>query len=46
MLPTILSISMVNGFWGLTRSECSLRYRVSDDFLEAEGIDAWLVGEG
>jgi hypothetical protein len=20
------------------------RYRVSDDFLEAEGIDAWLVG--
>ena len=42
--PLHLQVRRANGQW--VTLEAGHRYRVSDDFLEAEGIDAWLVGEG
>jgi hypothetical protein len=42
--PLHLQVRRANGQW--VTLEAGHRYRVSDEFLEAEGIDAWLVGEG
>ena len=42
--PLHLQVRRANGQW--VTLEAGHRYRVSDDFLEAGGIDAWLVGEG
>jgi hypothetical protein len=42
--PLHLQVRRANGQW--VTLEAGHRYRVSDEFLEAEGIDAWLAGEG
>lgn len=40
--PLHLQVRRANGQW--VTLEAGHRYRVSDEFLEAEGIDIWLVG--